>query len=81
MLFKILHIEYDSFKISPKLLPLQRNPCNRPKINFVRIRRGQFSLTYLVIEWEKLLNVECVRVCVCVRASVTSIFSAITTRN
>ena len=35
------------------LLPLQRKPCNRPKINFASIRRRQFSLTFLVIGWKK----------------------------
>ena len=42
------------------LLPLQ--PWNRPKINLVRIRRRQFSLTYSVMGWKKV----CVCVCVCV---------------
>ena len=35
------------------LLPLQRKPCNRAKINCVSICRRQFSLTYSVMGWEK----------------------------
>ena len=50
-------------------LPLQRKPCNRPKINFVSICRRQFSLTYSVMEWKKKFGCRmhaCVCVCVCV---------------
>ena len=36
-------------KIWSLLLPLQRKPCNRAKINFVSICRRQFSLTAVLI--------------------------------
>ena len=48
------------------LLPLQRKPCNREKINFVSICRRQFSLTYSVMGWEKKVWMSNVCVCVCV---------------
>ena len=50
------------------LLPLHRKPCKRPKINFVSIRRNQFSLTYSVMRWKKKVWMSCVCV-LCVRLS------------
>ena len=36
-------------RLTDFLLPLQKKPCNRAKINFVSICRRQFSLTYSVM--------------------------------
>ena len=55
------------------LLPLQKKPWNRPKINFVSIRRRQFSLKYAVMGRGKKFVCQdyvCVCVCVCVCACV-----------
>ena len=61
---KNIKITFD-FVSQVLLLPLQRKPCNRQKIDFVSIRRQHLLLIYSVTGWT-IVYAECKCVCVCV---------------